>query len=96
MGIILSLLICYLIVWGVGFGFSGCHYISFYKFFKYYTIDPGKWVLDNFYVWTTNYTDFAFGPVGTIIYLIWHFNCNRKEVNEELEELFGGKDETSI
>lgn len=94
MGIILGLLIVYLIIWAICFVLSECHYISFHKFFKYYTIDPDKWELENFYVWTTkNVTDFAFGPVGTILYVIWHLNHSRKEINEELEELFGGQNE---
>ena len=96
MGVLLSLLIVYLAMWCVCFLFSECHYITFHKFIQYYTIDPDKWELEKFHVWTTKYTDFAFGPIGIIMYLIWNTNHNRKEINEELEELFGGKDETSI
>lgn len=96
MGVLLSLLIVYLAIWCVCFLFSEYHYITFYKFIQYYTIDQDKWELEKFHVRTTMYTYFAFGPIGTIMYLIWNTNHNRKEINEELEELFGGKDETSI
>lgn len=93
MELLLDLLIVYLVIWCVFFLLSGCHYITFHKFMQYYIIDPDKWILETFYVWTTKRTDFAFGPIGTIMYLIWNTNHNRKEINEELEELFGGKDE---
>ena len=96
MELLLGLLIVYLVIWCVCFFFSVCHYITFHKFIQYYTIDPDKWELEKFHVWTTMYTDFTFGPIGTIMYLIWNINHNRKEINEELEELFGGKDETSV
>ena len=95
MGIILGLLIVYLIIWGICFVFSECHYISFHKFFKYYTIDPEKWNLESLHVWPISATSFAFGPVGTILYVIWHLNHSRKEINEELEEMFGGNHENS-